>query len=80
VTHPLFGTPRERWQAGRCPCCGMDTDRRIAGTQPAPIGEGVLMCGWCVQSGHNDDDHVAWLLEAILTGENSLPARARTGP
>jgi hypothetical protein len=80
VTHPLLGTPRERWQAGWCPCCGMDTVATASGTQPAPIGEGVLMCGWCVESCHNDDDHVVWLLKAILTGDTSLQARARAGP
>lgn len=57
-------TMRARWTAGLCPCCGMGL-----GSGSLGVGEGVLICGWCVKEGHDKiDGYTPLLLDAILTG------------
>ena len=62
---------RPRWEAGLCPCCGGElcawpgpdgTD-----VQPAPIAEGVTMCGRCIGNHHNDPETTQILLKALVT-------------
>lgn len=64
-----YSVVRERWLAGRCPCCGSDD---VAGDPDArPVAEGVLFCGYCCGDGHGhheDEEHVANMLRSLLPG------------
>lgn len=55
-----------RARKGLCVCCGVDPARW--GAPAVGIGEGVLLCADCVDRCHDDADHVAWLLEAAISG------------
>jgi len=61
---------RPRWEAGLCPCCGSELCAWPGpdGTehQPAPIAEGVIMCGRCIGNQHNDAETTAALLSALV--------------
>jgi hypothetical protein len=57
-----------RWAAGRCPCCGAALDWWT--TPPEAIGEGVMLCGRCIENKHHlaADEFVPVMLMAIAQG------------
>ncbi len=54
-----------RWAAGLCPCCGAELDwwRDI---EPQAIGEGVMVCGRCVDNEHGIRPEEAEMRDAML--------------
>lgn len=62
------GETYRRWAEGACPCCGGDLEPDVDGQAPAPIGEGVQMCGRCIANRHHLEPPSlpAAILEAIL--------------
>lgn len=61
------GETYRRWAAGCCPCCGGELDHDVDGQAPAPIGEGVMICGRCVANDHMQPPGlVAAILAAIV--------------
>ena len=59
-----------RWARGDCLCCGLDlVEDDDDGTACVAIGEGVLMCGHCISSGHQAIPGFAdLLLRALIEG------------
>ena len=59
-----------RWARGDCPCCGAALDW-WPDVAPEAIGEGVMICGRCVENDHmrldGEDVLTAAMLEAIVT-------------
>lgn len=64
-----FAAAWSRWSAGRCPCCGGHLGESWD-TPDQAIGEGVTMCGYCIDHGHcdSDDDFILKMLTAIAIG------------
>lgn len=51
-----FEGSRARWLRGLCPCCGgrlCEWEWRGEVHEPAPIGEGVMLCGRCIGNEHH---------------------------
>lgn len=55
------------WSHGRCPCCGGELAESVNGVPCRAIGEGVMMCGRCIENEHGreSDQFVPALLESI---------------
>lgn len=69
--NPLdFADCRSRWLAGECPCCGGEICEHYDGTQPEPLGEGVMICGRCIANEHMaDPEFCGAMLGALLPGK-----------
>jgi hypothetical protein len=62
-----FADARARWLAGLCPCCGGEVCEHHDGTEPAPIAEGVMICGRCIANYHlAQPDFVETMLASLL--------------
>jgi len=67
------------WAAGLCVCCGAHLDWYA---ESAAIGEGVMICGLCLDRGHDQDDLAPFLLAGVLQGRklhSERPALSPTG-
>ena len=75
----ILGTTYERWARGSCPCCGwnkMDAEG-LNGTRAKAIGEGVLICGYCIENDHLEFDALTVaILEALITRSDDPIERA----
>jgi hypothetical protein len=74
VTMEDFADAYARWAAGCCPCCGGGL-----GESPEPIGEGVMLCGRCIENEHHltAGEFVPMMLAAIAKGATPLAADPR---
>ena len=68
-------TIRDLWAAGRCPCCGCfpAASEGTYGGQPKAIGEGVIMCGRCIENEHGreSDQFIPTMLRCIVLGDDA---------
>ena len=73
-------TIRDAYLAGKCPCCGSSliewNDNNRNTYCPAPIAEGVMICGRCVGNRHCDDSDIGRatveiILEKIISGQDN---------
>lgn len=57
---------RRRWEAGRCPCCGVPLESR---GRPKALAEGVQICGLCAAEHHVErPGELEALLAALAEG------------
>lgn len=57
---------RKSWEQGRCLCCDIAFDDDYVPEKARVVAELVKMCGECIERGHDRDDVLPKLLEALI--------------
>lgn len=67
---------REAYAKGLCPCCFAELVPGWYGHEAAPIAEGVLLCGFCIEGGcHHLPGCVEYILASLAGAEPAMPSR-----
>lgn len=63
----------DRWLRGECFCCGQRFGDSDQTEHARPVAEGVVMCGSCAESEHDDDKP---RMRTLLAGMAEMAIRA----
>lgn len=69
----MTDTTYARWARGDCPCCSGPLLESVDGTECAAIGEGVMICGRCIEHEHHHNDGLPEVLLAAILYRHDGP-------